>query len=94
MIYICPNGVVDHESSLDVAQGAPCMGRLTSFDEPGLCGSVICVQQDHRMWVSPHWTHMGEYIQRRHVVDDEGGVLQGIDAHQIAIVIVEDEFEL
>ena len=35
----------------------------------------------------------GEHVACCHVVDDEGGVFQGVDADQLPILIVEDELE-
>ena len=35
---------------------------------------------------------MGEYIRRRHVLYNKGGVFQDNDAHQMAVVIVKDEY--
>jgi hypothetical protein len=45
------------------------------------------------VWILRCWVHMCQHVICSYVVDDEGGILQSIDANKLPIIVVVDEFE-
>ena len=87
------DGVVNKEGALDIPEGAASLGGLASLDEPRRGGAVVGTKQYHWVGVATRWAHDGEDIRGGNKVDDEGGILEGVSADEVAMLITVDKFE-
>ena len=45
------------------------------------------------MWIACCWVHLRQHVTCSNVVDDEGSILQSIDADKLPVLVVADEPE-